>query len=84
MRTTLTLDDDVAKLLEDARRKTGASLRQLVNEALRSSLEGRKPATPQRYSTKAVSLGRPHLEHMDDVADALAAVEGEGFQPTGR
>lgn len=80
MRTTLTLDDDVAKLLDDARRKTGASLRQLVNEALRSSLEGRtRTPQPKRYTTRAVSLGRPLLDDVDDVADVLAAVEGERF-----
>jgi len=80
MRTTLTLDDDVAKLLEDARRRTGASLRELVNEALRSTLGGRnRPPSPKRYRTKAVSLGRPLLDNVDDVADALATVEGERF-----
>lgn len=80
MRTTLTLDDDVAKLLDDARRKTGATVRQLVNEALRSSLEGRtRTPQPKRHTTIAVSLGRPLLDDVDDVADVLAAVEGERF-----
>ncbi len=80
MRTTLTLDDDVARLLDDARRRTGASLRQLVNEALRSSLDGRKRGPhPKPYSTSSVSLGQPLLADVDDVADVLATVEGERF-----
>ncbi|MGE0229260.1 MAG: ribbon-helix-helix protein, CopG family [Dehalococcoidia bacterium] len=80
MRTTLTLDDDVAKLLEEARRKTGATLRELVNDSVRSSLGRRTGAIrPRRYQTRAVSLGRPLLDRVDDVADVLATVEGERF-----
>ena len=38
MRTTLTLDDDVAAALERLRRARDASLRDIVNDALRRGL----------------------------------------------
>jgi hypothetical protein len=82
MRTTLSLDDDVARLLERARRQRGISLKQLVNEALREGLARldapRRPS--KRHATKAVSLGRCLIENVDDVAEALAAAEGERFR----
>lgn len=38
MRTTLTLDPDVAKLVEDAMHRERRSMKQVVNDALRSAL----------------------------------------------
>lgn len=81
MRTTLTLDDDVARLLERARKRRGTSLKQLVNEALREGLARLDaPRGPRkRHSTKAVSLGRCLVDNVDDVGEALAAADGERF-----
>ncbi|MBE9593369.1 MAG: ribbon-helix-helix protein, CopG family, partial [Proteobacteria bacterium] len=39
MRTTLTIDEDVAALLENMRRTKKTSLKSLVNEALRQGLK---------------------------------------------
>lgn len=82
MRTTLTLDDDVAALVEGARKARQAPLRQVVNEALRLGLRDlvappvrRKPAR-----TRSVSLGHCLVGSIDDVADALAIAEGESFR----
>ena len=81
MRTTLTLDDDVARLLERARKRRGVSLKELVNEALREGLARLEaPRSPRkRHATKAVSLGRCLLDNVDDVAEALAVADGERF-----
>jgi hypothetical protein len=81
VRTTLTLDDDVARLLERARKRRGGSLKALVNEALREGLARLEtPRGPRkRHATKAVSLGRCLLDNVDDVAEALAAADGERF-----
>lgn len=38
MRTTLTLDDDVARLVEDAVHREHRSMKQVVNDALRKAL----------------------------------------------
>jgi hypothetical protein len=81
VRTTLTLDDDVARLLERARKRRGITLKELVNEALREGLARLEaPRTPRkRHATKAVSLGRCLLDNVDDIAEALAAADGERF-----
>jgi hypothetical protein len=82
MRTTLTLDDDVARLLERVRRRRGVSLKRVVNDALREGLARLEaPRTPRKqHATKAVSLGRCLLENVDDVAETLAAADGESFR----
>jgi hypothetical protein len=82
VKTTLTLDEDVTRLLERARRRSGISLKQLVNDALREELARQEAArtTRRRYVTRAVSLGRCLLDNVDDVAEALAIVEGERFR----
>ncbi len=82
MRTTLTLDDDVARLLERAQKRRGASLKQVVNDALRAGLARLdEPRSPRRrFATRSVSLGRCLLENVDDVAAALAVAEGDRFR----
>lgn len=81
MRTTLTLDKDVAALLERAQKSRKASLKAVVNEALRHGLgHMTKPKTPpQPYRTPGVSLGRCLVGNLDDVADVLAVAESERF-----
>ncbi len=45
MRTTLTIDDDVAEALKDLSRKSGTSFKSVVNEVLRRGLTtGEKPS----------------------------------------
>jgi len=81
MRTTLTLDEDVAVELERLRRTQGKRFKAIVNEALRRGLRGEKPARPGKaYRTRAVSLGKPRLPNVDDVAEALAFAEGDDFR----
>lgn len=41
MRTTLTLDDDVARLVQEAVHRTQTSVKQVVNTALRAALAPR-------------------------------------------
>jgi hypothetical protein len=81
MRTTLTLDDDVAVLLEKARRAKGLSFKQIVNEALRAGLVQAGTPGQRRHSFKTghTDLGRCLIGSLDDVAEALAAGEGEAF-----
>ncbi len=82
MRTTLTLDDDVAALLNRIRERQGKGLKEIVNEALRIGLEGmtRPPRTRVGYRARPVSLGRCRIASLDDVAAALTAAEGEGHR----
>ena len=82
MRTTLTLDDDVAAVIERLRRDRDANLKDIVNEALREGLKHmtaprRKPA---RFRTAAADLGRCLLSNVDNVAETLAVAEGDAFR----
>ena len=82
MRTTLTLEDDVAKLLEAARKKRDASFKDIVNQALRLGLlQLDQPAAPERRSyTEVVSLGECRLPNVDDISTVLSVAEGERFR----
>ena len=80
---TLTLDPDVAALTERLRRTRGQSLKSIVNEALRHGLRAMATvpsAGAAPYRTPAVDLGRCRVGSLDDVAEAVAVAEGEGFR----
>jgi hypothetical protein len=82
MRTTLTIDDDVAALLERLRREQNTGLRRLVNDALRRGLAEMMAPVKRRepFRTRVVDLGRPRLAEMDSIAEALSIAEGENFR----
>ena len=82
MRTTLTLDPDVAALAERMQRVRGQSFKAIVNEALRSGLRAMVAPSEQSeaYSTPAVDLGRCMIGGLDDVAEVLALAEREEFR----
>jgi Arc/MetJ family transcription regulator len=82
MRTTLTLDDDVAAILERLRKSRDASLKDLVNEALRRGLKDMITRTKprERLQTRSVALGRLQIANLDNIADALAVAEGEAYK----
>ena len=81
MRTTLTIADDVAAQLEQVRNTRKARLKDVVNEALRVGLKEMSSAKPARtpFQTESVSLGRCLIGSVDDISEALAVAEGEGF-----
>jgi hypothetical protein len=82
MRTTLSIDDDVAALLEKIRKAKKLSLKQAVNEALRAGLRdlSTPPRRRHRPYTEKSDLGRCLIGNLDDVSEALAAAEGESFR----
>lgn len=82
MRTTLTLDDDVAAVLSRLRRERRSGLKDLVNEVLREGLKHMRsrPVSRERFQTQSVDLGRPRGVGVDNVAEALALAEAEGFK----
>jgi hypothetical protein len=82
MRTTLTIDDDIAAALERLRKRSDASFKDIVNQALRQGLrEMAMPRKPcKRYRTPAVDLGTPLLPNIDNVAEVLALAEHEAFK----
>ena len=82
MRTTLSLDPDVAVLLEKVRKTNRISLKQAVNDALRAGLTHMTAPTPlpASFYTETADLGRCLIGNLDDISEALAAGEGESFK----
>jgi hypothetical protein len=81
MRTTLTLDDDVAVQIERLRRARDVSLKELINDVLRRGLRelSAPPKKRKPFRTRTFHMGKPHV-NVDNVAEAIAYAEGEGFK----
>ena len=81
MRTTLTLDDDVAHELDLEVRRSGRSFKEAVNDLLRRALRSReRPAPRKRFVVRARDLRRrPGVEYQS-VSSLLEQIEG----PTNR
>ena len=73
MRTTITLDDDVAALIEAERSRTGESFRAAVNRLLRRGGSARPRQAPARLPELP---GRPVLD-ISDVSAVMAALDDE-------
>jgi hypothetical protein len=82
MRTTLTIEDDVAKLLENVRRANNSSLKMVINQALRQGLRDmiKPPRREKAYETRSVNLGRCKLVNLDDISEVIAVAEGDTFK----
>ncbi|MBV9018397.1 MAG: ribbon-helix-helix protein, CopG family [Alphaproteobacteria bacterium] len=82
MRTTLTIEDDVAAELERLRRDRDASLKDVVNEALRRGVRD-MTAPPKRakpFRTKSYDCGRLLIDNIDNVWEVLDQIEDEKFR----
>ena len=81
VRTTLTLEDDVAAALERLRRSRNASLKDLISEALRRGLKDMSNRTKrrERLRTRSVALGQLRAG-INNIGEALAIAEGEAHK----
>lgn len=80
MRTTLTLDPDVASRLSQSVETSKLPLKQVVNRALRAGLdvlEAETRAPSSRFETPTTSLGRPLVGDLANVHEALSIAEGD-------
>ncbi len=79
MRTTLTLDDDVAARLERLRRGE-RTFKDVVNEVMRAGLAALEEPrrTTRRSYTSPVDLGQLLVGSVDDVWGVLDAVDEPG------
>jgi Ribbon-helix-helix protein, copG family len=81
MRTTLTIDPDIAAQLARLCKEREVSLKALVNDALRQGL--RQMAAPKksrnRSFTQPVELGQPLIGNIDCVGEILAEFDAEHF-----
>ncbi|MCP4370132.1 MAG: DUF2191 domain-containing protein [Deltaproteobacteria bacterium] len=79
MRTTLTIDDDLAQELRERAHKTRSPFKKVVNQALKAGLkqiDHPRPIKP--YKCKSFSLGYPpsaNLDHALNLADRLESEE---------
>ncbi len=83
MRTTITLDDDLAIRLEQHRSQHGESFKQALNEAIRAGLnqiENSAEAPREVRRTKPLALGRRLAGRIDDIGEVLAIAEGEDYR----
>jgi len=83
MRTTVTLDDDLAIRLERHRTRHGESFKQALNEAVRAGLarlEERGDTVPEMIRTQPLPLGRRLAGSIDNVGEVLAIAEGEDYR----
>lgn len=77
MRTTLTLDDNVAAKLRSEVRRTGKPFKQVVNEALRASFCHPRRSTPFKVKPKDLGELRPGMS-LDKIGELLEQLEGSG------
>lgn len=71
MRTTVSLDDDVAAAVEQLRRKTGVGLSEALNQLARRGLVPSEPAGEVRVATGSIGV----RVDISNVAEALEAAE---------
>ena len=75
MRTTVRLDDDVARAVDELRRTQGLGTSEAINLLARRGLAEPEPS-PIRFAQTTSSMGRPKVP-LDDVGGALEVLEGE-------
>jgi len=85
MRTTLTLDDDNAVRLERLRKERDASLKDVVNEAIRRGLDAMNEHPPMRelFRTGVYDPGKPYIQ-ADNIGDVLEVLDEEDFKEKSR
>jgi hypothetical protein len=76
VRTTLSLDDDVARLLNQESRRSGASFKEVVNHFLRLGLMAKKRPARKRFVVTPCKLDLPAGLSYDNVEQLLEALEG--------
>jgi hypothetical protein len=81
MRTTLTIDDDVAVQLEERRLRERRSLKAVINDALRRGLQDAAAKADIRppFRTRTFD-SEPLIASVDNIAEVLAFAEGEAFK----
>jgi hypothetical protein len=76
MRTTLSLDDDVAKILQQEMRRSGATFKDAVNHYLRLGLMAAKQPARKRFEVHSWKMGLPRGLNYDSIPALLEALDG--------
>ena len=78
MRTTVTIDDDVATKLEaEMRRQRSSNFKQILNDVLRRGLLVRRELTASKpFRVRARRMGKMQGLNYDNVGELLEHLEG--------
>lgn len=76
MRTTLTLDDDVARQLQRETRRSGKSFKEAVNHFLRLGLSSARKPQRKPFVVTPRNLGLPAGLNYDKVEQIIEYLEG--------
>jgi metal-responsive CopG/Arc/MetJ family transcriptional regulator len=76
MRTTITLEDDVAAAVDHRRREEDKGISEVVNELVRKGLTVKEPREPFVQRTHSVGI----KIDVSNVAEAIAYAEGEDWR----
>jgi hypothetical protein len=82
MRTTLTLDDDVAVRVEREQRKRQVPFKQVINDLLRAGLDARDERRSARkpFRTTGLDAGPSLIGSFDNIEEVLSRIEGDAHQ----
>ncbi len=80
MRTTLTLDADLAAALKKLARRSGTTWKEVVNSTLRKGLDATPPARRKRYETPVSDPGPAAVQGIHGVHELLALAEGDDYR----
>jgi hypothetical protein len=77
VRTTLTLEDDVANLLRAEMRQSGKGMKEIVNEYLRLALNAKRGVeAPKRFRVRPWAMGSTPGLNRDNIGELLEQLEG--------
>ena len=77
MRTTVTLDPDVERLLKDAMKQRSISFKEALNEAARNGLRGQERKPARKFVQKTFRMGERQEFRWDKALAAAGAMEDE-------
>jgi hypothetical protein len=77
VRTTLTLEEDVAKLIEQEVKRSGEPFKTTINRLLRAGLSAtRQPRKSKPFKVKPIAMGLREGLSYDSVSTLLEEAEG--------
>ena len=77
MRTTVTLDPDVERLIRDAMRERGISFKKALNDAARTGLHRDERKCSRRFTQAPFSMGANQYFRWDKALSVAEAMEDE-------
>ncbi len=81
MRTTLTLDDDVAARIDEELRKRGGTFKDTVNDLLRAGFQAQSETKKvKRFKARVRAMGRRAGMDYDNIGDLLEQTEGSSHR----